>query len=278
MLGAGLLARNAVAARPDSASRGSRPRSRPGSKVVTEYLDRAGLTEPLEALGFNLVGYGCTTCIGNSGPLPERDLRRPSTRATSPSCSVLSRQPQLRGPHQPRREDELPRLAAARASPTRSPARWTSTCTTTRSAQDRDGEPVYLRDIWPSSTRSRETVEEAVAVRHVPHAATARCSPATSAGTGSRCPTGDRFAWDDDSTYVRQPPYFEDMPRRARRRSTDIEGARVLALLGDSVTTDHISPAGAIKRDSPAGQLPDRARRRAAATSTPTARGAATTR
>ena len=144
--------------------------------------------------------------------------------------------------------------------------------------QDADGEDVYLKDIWPSA--------EEVAPRRRGGRAARTCSTKSygevfegdERWNSLEVPEGDRFAWDDDSTYVRRPPFFEDLPPRAGGASSDIEGARVLALLGDSVTTDHISPAGAIKKDSPAGEVPQRARRRAARTSTPTARAAATTR
>ena len=260
MLGAGLLARNAVA-RGLTRQPWVKTSLAPGSKVVTEYLDRAGLTEPLEELGFNLVGYGCTTCIGNSGPLPD-EISAAVNEARPRGLLGAERQPQLRGPHQPRREDELPRLAAAGGGlrdrrhdghrPRRRPAR-ASTPTATRSTSRTSG---------PRPRRSRRPSRRPCS-RTCSARATARSSTATSAGTASRCPTGDRFAWDEDSTYVRQPPYFEGLPPEPTPVE-DVEGARVLAKLGDSVTTDHISPAGSIKEDGPAGALPQGARRRAA--------------
>ena len=137
---------------------------------------------------------------------------------------------------------------------------------------------VHLRDIWPSQQEVNDGDRAGDRVGHVPQAATARCSRATRTGRRSTMPEGERYAWDDESTYVKRPPYFEGMPAEAPEGFEEIKGARALALLGDSVTTDHISPAGAIKKDSPAGRVPDRARGGAAATSTPTGRAAATTR
>ena len=160
-------------------------------------------------------------------------------------------QPQLRGAHQPRREDELPRLAARCASPTRSPARWTSTSSASRSASDEQGEDVYLRDIWPSEQEVAETIGEAVRADMFRNSY-GEVFAGDERWNGLEVPGGERFAWERDSTYVRLPPYFQDMPPSPSRSPT-CAGARVLALLGDSVTTDHISPAGSIKRDGPAG-------------------------
>ena len=231
MLGAGLLARNAVA-RGLTSQPWVKTSLAPGSKVVTEYLDRAGLTEPLEELGFNLVGYGCTTCIGNSGPLPD-EISAAVNEARPRGLLGAQRQPQLRGAHQPRREDELPRLAAAGGGlrdrrhdghrPRRRPAR-ASTPTATRSTSRTSG---------PRPRRSRRPSRRPCS-RTCSARATARSSTATSAGTASRCPTGDRFAWDEQSTYVRQPPYFEGLPpepdaRRGHRGRARAGHARRLA-------------------------------------------------
>ena len=255
--------------RPAGPQRG---RARAEEQAVGEDLAGAGLEgrhgvprarradDALEALGFHLVGYGCTTCIGNSGPAARGDLRRRQRARPRGRLGPVG-QPQLRGAHQPRREDELPRLAAARRRlragrddghrPRQRPAR-APTPTARRSTCATSGRP-SARSPRRSSTRCSRTCSAPP---------TARSSRATSAGTRWRCPTGDRFAWAEDSTYVRQPPYFEGMPAEPEP-VTDIEGARVLAKLGDSVTTDHISPAGAIKKDGPAGAYLHRARRRA---------------
>ena len=248
MVGAGILARNAV-------ERGlqSKPWVKtslaPGSKVVTEYLDRAGLTGPLETLGFNLVGYGCTTCIGNSGPLPE-----PISEAVSDGdlavVSVLSGNRNFEGRINPDVKMNYlasPPLCVAYALA----GTMDIDIVHDPLGTDENGEDVYLRDIWPSEKEVAETVGKAVQADMF-----RRSYGEVFAGderwNGLEVPGGERFAWEQDSTYVRLPPYFQDMPAEPGT-VTDVEGARVLAVLGDSVTTDHISPAGAIKRDSPAG-------------------------
>ncbi len=248
MVGAGILARNAV-------ERGlqSKPWVKtslaPGSKVVTEYLDRAGLTEPLEALGFNLVGYGCTTCIGNSGPLPE-----PISEAVSEGdlavVSVLSGNRNFEGRINPDVKMNYlasPPLCVAYALA----GTMDIDIVHDPIGQGADGEDVYLRDIWPSEKEVAETVGDAVQ-SDMFRRSYGEVFAGDERWNGLDVPGGERFAWDPDSTYVRLPPYFQDMPAEPEA-VTDVEGARVLALLGDSVTTDHISPAGAIKRDSPAG-------------------------
>ncbi len=248
MIGAGILARNAVA-------RGliSKPWVKtslaPGSKVVTEYLDRAGLTEPLEQLGFNLVGYGCTTCIGNSGPLAP-EISQAVSDADLAVVSVLSGNRNFEGRINPDVKMNYlasPPLCVAYA------LAGTMDIDIVREPLGRDeqGEDVYLRDIWPSELQIAQTIAEAV------HSDMFRKSYAEvfsgdDRWNGLEVPSGERFAWDEHSTYVRLPPYFHDMPPESEPVS-DVDGARVLALLGDSVTTDHISPAGAIKRDGPAG-------------------------
>jgi aconitate hydratase len=247
MIGAGILARNAVA-------RGltSRPWVKtslaPGSKVVTEYLDRAGLTEPLEALGFNLVGYGCTTCIGNSGPLPP-EVSQAVNEHDLAVVSVLSGNRNFEG----RINADVkmnylasPPLCVAYALVGTMDADIASDPL----GEDRDGNPVYLRDVWPSEQEVALTVEQAVQ-SDMFRKSYAEVFDGDERWNSLEVPTGDRFAW-SDSTYVRQPPFFEDMPV-APEPLSDIRGARVLALLGDSITTDHISPAGSIKRDGPAG-------------------------
>jgi aconitate hydratase len=249
MLGAGLLARNAVA-RGLKVKPWVKTSLAPGSKVVTEYYDRAGLTGALDELGFNLVGYGCTTCIGNSGPLPEA-ISAAVDEADLAVCSVLSGNRNFEGRINP--DVKLNYLASP-------PLVVAYALAGTMDVdlqhdplgEDADGQPVYLRDIWPSAQEVAKTIEQAVQSDMF-----VKSYDAVYAGderwNGLDVPGGDRFAWEPDSTYVRNPPYFEDLPREPQP-VTDIEGARVLAVLGDSVTTDHISPAGAIKPDSPAGR------------------------
>jgi aconitate hydratase len=248
MVGAGILARNALA-------RGLRTKPwvktslAPGSKVVTEYLDRAGLTAPLEALGFSLVGYGCTTCIGNSGPLSE-EISTAVNDADLAVVSVLSGNRNFEGRiHADVKMNYLasPPLCVAYALA----GTMDIDVVNDPLGQDDDGEDVYLRDIWPSAHEVAQTVGEAVRAEMF-----RRSYGEVFAGderwNGLPVPDGERFAWDPDSTYVRHPPYFRGMPAEPAAVA-DIHGARVLALLGDSVTTDHISPAGSIKRDGPVG-------------------------
>src|SRR4051812_8082531 len=247
MVGAGILARNAVA-RGLTRRPWVKTSLAPGSRVVTEYLDRAGLTEPLEQLGFNLVGYGCTTCIGNSGPLPPEVSKAVNDPALA-VVSVLSGTRNFEG-----------RINAdvKMNSPASPPLCVAYAIAGTMDVdivdeplgEDGNGDPVYLRDLWPTEQEVARTVERAV------HSDMFRKSYAEVFDGDQRwnsleIPTGDRYVW-SDSTYVRRPPFFDDLPEDPRPLS-DLEGARVLAVLGDSVTTDHISPAGSIKRDGPAG-------------------------
>jgi aconitate hydratase len=248
MLGAGLLARNAVA-RGLTSQPWVKTSLAPGSKVVTEYLDRAGLTEPLEQLGFNLVGYGCTTCIGNSGPLPD-EISAAVDDADLAVCSVLSGNRNFEGRINP--DVKMNYLA----SPPLVVAYAIAGTMDVDLVEDplgvgSDGEEVYLKDIWPSEKEVAQTIEEAVQ-SDMFRKSYGEVFDGDERWNGLHVPTGERFAWDDGSTYVRQPPYFEGLPPEPTPVE-DFEGARVLARLGDSVTTDHISPAGSIKEDGPAG-------------------------
>ncbi|HEY4279391.1 MAG TPA: aconitate hydratase [Conexibacter sp.] len=249
MLGAGLLARNAV-------RRGLRAKPwvktslAPGSKVVTEYYERAGLTPDLEALGFHLVGYGCTTCIGNSGPLPDAISQAINDNDLAVTA-VLSGNRNFEGRISPDVKMNYlasPPLVVAYALA----GTMNIDLLNEPLGEDQDGNPVYLREIWPSAAEVASTVEQAVQSDMF-----IKSYDGVYAGDerwrGLQVAEGDRFQWDDSSTYVQNPPYFVDLPREPKP-VTDIVGARVLALLGDSVTTDHISPAGAIKPDSPAGR------------------------
>ena len=249
MVAAGLLARNACQ-RGLSVPPWVKASLAPGSTVVSEYLERAGLTSYLDALRFNLVGYGCTTCIGNSGPL-EPEISAAIASADLAVVAVLSGNRNFEG----RINSDVkmnylasPPLCVAYALAGTMDVDFASEPLGT----DREGQPVYLRDLWPSSEEIGRVVESCV------HADMFRKSYSqVFAGderwTSLETPAGALFAWDEHSTYVRDPPYFEGMPAQPEPVA-DVRGARVLAVLGDSVTTDHISPAGAIKRDSPAGR------------------------
>ena len=248
MVAAGLLAKAAVA-------RGltSRPWVKtslaPGSRVVTAYLERAGLTEPLEALGFHLVGYGCTTCIGNSGPLPE-DVSRAVSERDLAVVAVLSGNRNFEGRIQTEVKMNYlasPPLVVAYALA----GTMDIDLATDALGSDGDGQPVHLRDIWPSTRLIAETVEQAVQ-SDMFRRSYAEVFDGDEHWHSLDVPLGDHYDW-RASTYVRRPPFFEGLPT-APTAPSDIAGARVLAMLGDSVTTDHISPAGAIKRDSPAGR------------------------
>ncbi|GLH98982.1 aconitate hydratase AcnA [Phytohabitans aurantiacus] len=249
MLGAALLARNAVD-KGLSRKPWVKTTLAPGSKVVMDYYERAGLTPYLEKLGFHLVGYGCTTCIGNSGPLPEA-VSAAVNEADLSVVSVLSGNRNFEGRINPDVKMNYlasPPLVVAYALAGTMDIDLANEPLGTGS----DGQPVYLRDIWPSATEIEDVIAKAIASEMF-----TRDYADVFAGDerwqSLPTPTGDTFAWDGDSTYVRKPPYFEGMAREPQPVS-DIAGARVLAKLGDSVTTDHISPAGSIKADSPAGE------------------------
>jgi aconitate hydratase len=248
MIGAGILARNAVA-KGLRAKPWVKTSLAPGSKVVTEYLDKAGLTEPLEALGFNLVGYGCTTCIGNSGPLPEQ-ISAAVGEGDLAVVSVLSGNRNFEGRINPDVKMNYlasPPLCVAYALA----GSMDLDIVADPIGQDESGNDVYLRDIWPSEREVAETIGEAVRADMF-RRSYGEVFEGDERWNSLEVPEGERFAWEPDSTYVRLPPYFQGMPAEPEA-VTDIEAARVLAVLGDSVTTDHISPAGSIKRDGPAG-------------------------
>jgi aconitate hydratase len=248
MVGAGILARNALA-RGLTSKPWVKTSLAPGSKVVTEYLDRAGLTAPLEELGFNLVGYGCTTCIGNSGPLPE-EISTAVSDGDLAVVSVLSGNRNFEGRINPDVKMNYlasPPLCVAYALA----GTMDMDIVADPLGQDADGNDVYLRDIWPSEHEIAETVGQAVRAEMF-RDSYGDVFAGDERWNGLAVPEGERFAWDESSTYVRLPPYFQGMPAQPAE-VRDIDSARVLALLGDSVTTDHISPAGSIKRDGPAG-------------------------
>jgi aconitate hydratase len=248
MVGAGLLAKKAIE-RGLSSKPWVKTSLAPGSKVVTEYYDRAGLTDYLEQLGFHTVGYGCTTCIGNSGPLPE-EISVAVEKGDLVVCSVLSGNRNFEARIHPEVKANYlasPPLVVAYALA----GRMDIDLLEEPLGEDGDGNEVYLRDIWPTSKEITDTIASSV------HGDMFRSTYAD-VFTGDEqwrdlpVPEGERFAWEPDSTYVRQPPYFDGMSLEIAPVE-DIAGARCLVMLGDSVTTDHISPAGAIKLESPAG-------------------------
>jgi aconitate hydratase len=249
MIGAGLLAKKAV-------ERGLTRRPwvktslAPGSKVVTDYLDRAGLTPYLDALGFNLVGYGCTTCIGNSGPLPD-EVSAVVAEKNLVVCSVLSGNRNFEGRIQPQvRANYLasPPLVVAYALA----GRMTVDLTTEPVGKDREGTDVYLREIWPTE-RDIQTAMLSAVNSEMFQRQYANVFEGDERWRSLPVPTGKLFEWDERSTYVRKPPFVEGISREPAPL-TAIVSARVLAMLGDSVTTDHISPAGSIPADTPAGK------------------------
>jgi aconitate hydratase len=247
MLGAGILARNAVQ-KGLTVKPWVKTSLAPGSKVVTEYLERAGLDEYLDELGFNLVGYGCTTCIGNSGPLPQEisDVVGAEDLAV---VSVLSGNRNFEGRINPDVKMNYlasPPLCVAYAlAGTMDIDLYDEPL-----GEDKDGTPVFLKDIWPDAREVGQAIEDAVRSEMFTKSY-GEVFDGDERWNSLEVPTGDAFAWDERSTYVRRPPFFEDMPREPEPLE-DIVDARVLAMLGDSVTTDHISPAGSIKRDGPA--------------------------
>ena len=259
MLGAGLLARNAVKlglkVKP-----WVKTSLAPGSKVVSEYLAKAGLQDDLDALGFNLVGYGCTTCIGNSGPLAD-EIVLAINEGNLVVTSVLSGNRNFEGrisPHIRANYLASPPLVVAYAIA----GSMNIDITSEPLGEDESGVPVYLKDIWPSNSEVRAAIEQAV----TPDMFREQYADAFSGSAEWRAidaPAGLTYEWQDGSTYVKHPPFFDGMEAKPGSLA-NIVGARVLALLGDSVTTDHISPAGAIKYDSPGGsylverQVPER--------------------
>ena len=249
MVGAALLAKNAVD-RGLARKPWVKTTLAPGSKVVMDYYERAGLLPYLDKLGFNLVGYGCTTCIGNSGPLPPAISEAVNDNDLAVTA-VLSGNRNFEGRINPDVKMNYlasPPLVVAYA------LAGTMDIDMQREplGSDAEGKPVYLADIWPSPEEVADVVQHAVAEEMFTRDY-ADVFKGDDNWRGLDIPSGDTFAWDEASTYVRRPPYFDGMPAEPEP-VTDIVGAKVLAKLGDSVTTDHISPAGAIKTDSPGGK------------------------
>ena len=249
MVGAGLLARNAVKlglkVKP-----WVKTSLAPGSQVVSEYLEAAGLQKDLNKLGFNLVGYGCTTCIGNSGPLPE-PIANAITEGDLVATSVLSGNRNFEGRISPQVKANYlasPPLVVAYALA----GSMNIDITKDPIGEDKKGNPVFLKDIWPSPQEIAKTIRKTISAK-VFRARYADVFTGDRQWRKIKTPKSLTYSWNDKSTYVQQPPYFEGMSKSVGSIS-DIEGARVLGLFGDSITTDHISPAGAIKRDGPAGE------------------------
>ncbi len=249
MIAAGLLAKKAVEKGLRSCP-WVKTSLAPGSKVVTDYLKQAGLMSFLEQLRFHLVGYGCTTCIGNSGPLPE-SVSAAIAEGELVVASVLSGNRNFEG----RIQQEV------RANYLASPPLVVAYALAGRIDVDlqrdplgtgKDGKPVYLRDVWPTTREVDELIRTSIKSAMF-HKSYGEVFTGDERWRGLPVPAGDRFVWEPDSTYIRRAPYFDGMPATPGP-VRDINGARVLALLGDSITTDHISPAGSIKKTSPAGQ------------------------
>jgi aconitate hydratase len=248
MIGAGLLAKKAVE-RGLSRKPWVKTTLAPGSKVVTDYYEKSGLLPYLEKLGFNVVGYGCTTCIGNSGPLIAEVSAAVNTDDLVVT-SVLSGNRNFEGRINP--DVKMNYLASPPLVVAYAIAGTMDTdLVNDPLGVDQEGTPVFLADIWPSSTEIEQVIADSID-SHMYIDRYRDVFAGDQAWQSLPTPTGSIFQWDPDSTYVRRPPYFEGMEREPQPVS-DISGARVLAMLGDSVTTDHISPAGSIRADSPAG-------------------------
>jgi len=249
MIGAALLAKKAV-----EKGLTSKPWVKttlaPGSKVVTDYYDRAGLTHYMQELGFHLVGYGCVTCIGNSGPLPT-EISKAINENDLAVSAVLSGNRNFEGRISP--DVKMNYLASPPLVVAYAIAGTMSHDFENDSlGNDKDGNPVLLKDIWPSAQEIQSVIDESISSDMFTKDY-ATVFDGDHRWKSLDTPTGNTFEWDPQSTYVRKPPYFENMPAKPTP-VVDISGARVLAILGDSVTTDHISPAGNIKADSPAGK------------------------
>jgi len=249
MLAAGLVARKARA-KGLSVKPWVKTSLAPGSQVVTDYLAKSGLQADLDALGFDLVGYGCTTCIGNSGPLPE-NISAAVEKGDLVAAAVLSGNRNFEGrvnPHCKANYLASPPLVVAYALA----GSITLDLATQPLGTGKDGQPVYLRDIWPSNAEITETIRTAL----TPEMFRSRYADVFAGPVKwqqIKTASGQTYQWEADSTYVKSPPLFDNLPREPEA-VTDIKGAKLLALLGDSITTDHISPAGDIKKSSPAGK------------------------
>ncbi|MCO6386747.1 aconitate hydratase AcnA [Aliihoeflea sp. 40Bstr573] len=223
----------------------------PGSQVVAEYLERAGLQKELDQIGFNLVGFGCTTCIGNSGPLPPAISNTINDKGLI-AAAVLSGNRNFEGRVSPDVQANYlasPPLVVAYALA----GTVTKDLTTEPIGQDKDGNDVFLKDIWPTSAEIQDFIVKNV-TRELFASKYADVFKGDENWQKVQAPSGQTYTWDDDSTYVQNPPYFEGMQKKGDGKVAPIDGARILGLFGDKITTDHISPAGSIKAASPAGK------------------------
>jgi aconitate hydratase len=250
MVAAGLVARKAAA-------KGVQPKEwvktslAPGSRVVTEYLKKSGLLEDLEQVGFHVVGYGCTTCIGNSGPLPDW-VSKAVAEKDLVVVSVLSGNRNFEGRVQQEVKANYlmsPPLVVAYALA----GTIDIDLANDPIGKDRDGNDVFLRDVWPTQKEVAEAVQSSIS-REMFQATYADVYRGDEKWAAIDAPQSELFVWDEASTYIRKPPYFDGMGKEEPTEVADLHGLRALALLGDSITTDHISPAGSIKANSPAGQ------------------------
>ncbi|KXO79449.1 aconitate hydratase AcnA [Brucella anthropi] len=249
LIAAGLLARNAVA-KGLKTKPWVKTSLAPGSQVVAAYLESAGLQKDLDALGFNLVGFGCTTCIGNSGPLPAPISKTINEKGLI-AAAVLSGNRNFEGRVSPDVQANYlasPPLVVAHALA----GTVTKDLTKEPLGEDQNGNPVFLRDIWPSSQEIQEFIAKNV-TRKIFSEKYADVFKGDENWQAVQVPAGQTYAWDDNSTYVQNPPYFVGMGKSAGTIG-DVKGARILGLFGDKITTDHISPAGSIKAQSPAGK------------------------
>ena len=249
LIAAGLLARNAVA-KGLKTKPWVKTSLAPGSQVVAAYLESAGLQKDLDALGFNLVGFGCTTCIGNSGPLPAPISKTINEKGLI-AAAVLSGNRNFEGRVSPDVQANYlasPPLVVAHALA----GTVTKDLTKEPIGEDQNGNPVFLRDIWPSSKEIQEFIAKNV-TRKIFSEKYADVFKGDENWQAVQVPAGQTYAWDDNSTYVQNPPYFVGMGKSAGTIG-DVKGARILGLFGDKITTDHISPAGSIKAQSPAGK------------------------
>ncbi|KAB2682690.1 MULTISPECIES: aconitate hydratase AcnA [Brucella/Ochrobactrum group] len=249
LIAAGLLARNAVA-KGLKTKPWVKTSLAPGSQVVAAYLESAGLQKDLDALGFNLVGFGCTTCIGNSGPLPAPISKTINEKGLI-AAAVLSGNRNFEGRVSPDVQANYlasPPLVVAHALA----GTVTKDLTKEPLGEDQNGDPVYLRDIWPSSQEIQDFIAKNV-TRKIFSEKYADVFKGDENWQAVQVPAGQTYAWDDNSTYVQNPPYFVGMGKSAGTIG-DVKGARILGLFGDKITTDHISPAGSIKAQSPAGK------------------------
>lgn len=250
MLAAGLLAKRAVE-RGLSRKPWVKTSLAPGSRVVMAYYERAGLTRYLDQLGFNLVGYGCTTCIGNSGPLPA-EISEEIRRRNLVVAAALSGNRNFEGRiHSEVRANYLmsPPLVVAFALA----GRIDIDLETEPLGRDQEGRPVFLRDLWPSQEEIQRTLQQTIA-SELYRENYREIFAGDEKWRTLAAPSGDIYQWNESSTYVRSPPFFTEMPKTAPDQVAEIRGARALAIFGDSITTDHISPAGTIQQHSPAGQ------------------------